>query len=230
MVGTVAPSCPNEVGGKCFYRVFRSVLDRDYFYQARLSPATGLDLGLKPSAGSVMYLLDDLGFMMASSENGTYSKDPDGFMSTVKLGGATYIMVTRDVIMPMSFQVYKMIMITPQVDFYGATEQSKKAVVMTGILCVVGVIIVAVAAFFAVLPLRRMAKSMEQLTKFDFTVLEGGKLESKSLITEYNRVESTFLVMVKAFEASIRANRQLISRSSGANTNSVVRRASDAKT
>ncbi|KAJ3320587.1 hypothetical protein HDU76_000271 [Blyttiomyces sp. JEL0837] len=185
---------------------------------------------LKPTPNTVLYMVDDLGFMVASSingtavinetarytptnnidpvifssanslvnENGSIDQIPDEYFDTVNLNGTLYLLASRDLVMPISFQIYKVIMVVPRTDFYGATERStRKALITVGILSSVGVVVVAILSLLAVYPLRKMANSMKQLTKFDFSVLEKGKLKSTSFVLELNIVETSFLQMVK---------------------------------
>ncbi|KAJ3326381.1 hypothetical protein HDU76_012976, partial [Blyttiomyces sp. JEL0837] len=187
-------------------------------------------ISLKPTVGSIVYLVDDAGFMAASSvsestvanetfrytasnnidplisssgnkfveEYGSIEAVPDGYFKTVALDGALYILASNDFKMPFSLQKYKVVVVIPRLDFYGSTEQSThKALILVAILSCVGVTFVAGLSFLAILPLKKMESSMRQLTKFDFSVLEQGKLESTSFVLEYNIVETTFLKMVK---------------------------------
>ncbi|KAJ3333736.1 hypothetical protein HDU76_004548 [Blyttiomyces sp. JEL0837] len=185
---------------------------------------------IKPTPNSILYMVDDLGFIVVSSENGTMaintttrytptnninsviassgnclvadfgdiSKVPDNYFKTVNLEGTRYILASKDFQMPSTSQINKVVMVVPYLDFYGATESAtKKALVVVGVVVSVGALFVATLSLFAILPLRKMAHSMRELTQFDFSVLENGSLESSSFVTEFNAVEATFRQMVK---------------------------------
>ncbi|KAJ3333735.1 hypothetical protein HDU76_004547 [Blyttiomyces sp. JEL0837] len=195
---------------------------------------------IKPTVNSILYMVDDLGFIVVSSENGTMANTPsnninsviastgksliaeagnitnvpNNYLKTVMLDGTKYILASKDFQMPSTSQINKVVMVVPYLDFYGTTESSTTkalviALVIVGIVSSIGVVFVAGLSLLAVLPLRRMANSMRELTKFDFSVLENGKLESTSIVSEFNLVESTFLKMVKAFAYAIRESRTL---------------------
>ncbi|KAJ3142589.1 hypothetical protein HK100_000489 [Physocladia obscura] len=119
---------------------------------------------------------------------------PNFTINFATLQGELYIVSTMLVIMPESNQQYTLVLYAPRSDFYA-----------------IGLLLVAIIAYVGSLPLRRMSLSMKYLTKFDFSVLESGKLDSTSRITELYNVESSFLGMVKAFAGAIRMNKGLIS-------------------
>ncbi|KAJ3417075.1 hypothetical protein HDV05_006934 [Chytridiales sp. JEL 0842] len=212
---------------------------------------------LLPSADSSIFLVDDAGFMVASSVNNTVTvnstlrytptSNPDPNLTTVgrflesqygafsnpsllpnntfqqaNLNGAPYIIATKKIYMPVSNQPFALVVYVPRVDFYGRSDTSfRNAIIISSCLGVTGLILVAIMSYAASIPLKRLAYSMAQLTKFDFTVLENGALEHTSFIAELNQVEGTFLTMVKAFAAAVKKNKELMTTSLGSKTGAV---------
>ncbi|KAJ3120866.1 hypothetical protein HK100_012615 [Physocladia obscura] len=122
----------------------------------------------------------------------------------------SYIVATQLVYMTGTDQVYTLVSFMPRSDFYGTSDSAFRDGLMASLLIAVGGLFLSgVLAYLGSIPLKRLAKSMEKLTKFDFSVLESGTLNSTSLVSELNNVETTFLIMVKAFARQIRKNREL---------------------
>ncbi|KAJ3342156.1 vacuolar transporter chaperone [Entophlyctis luteolus] len=100
--------------------------------------------------------------------------------------------------MPLSMQPYQMVLIAPREDYFGASDAAqKRALIISGSLAAVAVLLSCIMAYLSSLPLKKMSESMKKFTKFDFSSLENGTLESKSFVTELNTVETSFLTMVK---------------------------------
>ncbi|KAJ3216185.1 hypothetical protein HDU67_009834 [Dinochytrium kinnereticum] len=107
-------------------------------------------------------------------------------------------------------QKFTLVVSFPRSDMFAELDQAA----MTGIIIAssvasVGVVLIGLLTFLSLRPLQRMASSMNQLTKFDFSSLENGQLRSRSPMTEIREVETVFNMMVVAFATAIRKNRAL---------------------
>ncbi|KAJ3408138.1 hypothetical protein HDV05_005138 [Chytridiales sp. JEL 0842] len=153
------------------------------------------------------------------SQYGPFSNSallPNSSFQQANLNGQPYIIATKKIFMPVSNQQYSLVVTVPRADFYGRSDTSfRNAIIISACLGATGLILVAILSYLASIPLKRLAYSMAQLTKFDFSVLENGALEHTSFIAELNQVEGTFLTMVKAFAAGIKKNKELMSTSLG---------------
>ncbi|KAJ3192980.1 hypothetical protein HK101_005629 [Irineochytrium annulatum] len=102
----------------------------------------------------------------------------------------------------------------PRSDMFQAMDLAERnAVIIGATVAVGGILLTATMTFLTLRPLQKMAKSMTELTKFDFSSLESGALNSRSTMSEIRAIESVFDVMVKAFAGAIRENRALNSGS-----------------
>ncbi|KAJ3278312.1 hypothetical protein HK104_002456 [Borealophlyctis nickersoniae] len=87
----------------------------------------------------------------------------------------------------------------PRSDFYGTVDKAQRSsIIIAVIIAIVGSSFVSFMAFIALRPLHHLAVSMEQLTKFDFSSLEGGILDNRSLVQEIRHVQATFGTMINA--------------------------------
>ncbi|KAJ3285809.1 hypothetical protein HK104_009323 [Borealophlyctis nickersoniae] len=124
----------------------------------------------------------------------------------------------------------------PRKDFFSKIDVAQKTgIIVAIIVAVIGAVVVSFASFGALRPLQTLAQSMQQLTKFDFSSLEGGLLDNRSMILEIRHVQETFSAMVNAFSVSIKKNRALLTSGGVSQTNlsghharSISTRASDA--
>ncbi|KAJ3331995.1 hypothetical protein HDU76_001611 [Blyttiomyces sp. JEL0837] len=99
----------------------------------------------------------------------------------------------------------------PRSDFFSNIDAAEKRIVIISIVIgVLGVVGTAVMSFFALRPLYKLAKAMEQLTKMDFSALEGNILQDRSLISEVRLLQRTFATMCKAFAGGIKKNKSLM--------------------
>ncbi|KAJ3102655.1 hypothetical protein HDU97_000352 [Phlyctochytrium planicorne] len=102
----------------------------------------------------------------------------------------------------------------PRSDMFAEVDAaSKKAIIFSISLGVTGVLLTGCLIFVFLLPLQHMANSMKQLTKFDFSSLESGNLDRRSMMFEIKQVEDVFFSMVTAFAFAISKNKQLRSTS-----------------
>ncbi|KAJ3120207.1 hypothetical protein HK101_007028 [Irineochytrium annulatum] len=131
----------------------------------------------------------------------------DTAIEKIMVGSQAWLMGSRAVAMPVSGQFFQLVLLVPREDYYGQLEGAAlKSLVISCSTAVIGVCLAILIGFLSTRPLLKLLRNMNQLAKFDFSVLEAGKLESTGPLTEINGVESTFLVMVKAFAASIKKN------------------------
>ncbi|KAJ3299567.1 hypothetical protein HDU76_006274 [Blyttiomyces sp. JEL0837] len=143
---------------------------------------------------------------------GSLSKLPNTTSQVLSIAGDSWIVNTATMYTPHSYQPYQIFLCVRRSDYYGASEAAfKKALIIAVVLTVVGLLVVIVLGYFAVRPLQALVVSMQTLTHFDFSVIENGDLNNRSLVKEIFLVESTFLTMVKAFAAAIRNNKALAS-------------------
>ncbi|KAJ3185806.1 hypothetical protein HDU85_001174 [Gaertneriomyces sp. JEL0708] len=99
----------------------------------------------------------------------------------------------------------------PRADFFGNVDKTRKTSVgIAAGIGVLGAVLSAILSFIVLRPLARLAHSMKQLTKFDFSSLEGGALDARSHILEIRKLQQTFSTMVNAFAAGIRKNKALV--------------------
>jgi hypothetical protein len=111
---------------------------------------------------------------------------------------------------------FLLIVAFPRSDIFGDIDKANTVTLITSICVSVGGLLIACSAtFMALRPLHKMAISMKQLTKFDFSSLEKGELKSRSMVTEIREVEGVFNTMVVAFASAIKKNRALMSGSAG---------------
>ncbi|KAJ3299454.1 hypothetical protein HK104_008810 [Borealophlyctis nickersoniae] len=104
----------------------------------------------------------------------------------------------------------------PRKDFFSRIDTAQKTAIIVAVaVAVVGAVVVSLAAFAALRPLHSLASSMKQLTMFDFSSLEGGILDNRSLILEIRHLQETFSSMVSAFSVSIKKDRSLMTGASG---------------
>ncbi|KAJ3175138.1 hypothetical protein HK101_010742 [Irineochytrium annulatum] len=89
-------------------------------------------------------------------------------------------------------------------------EAERRGIVVASAVAAAGLLCTALITFLALRPVGAMAKNMTQLTKFDFSLLEKGVLDKRSLLSEIREAETAFDTMVKAFAGAIRRNKQLI--------------------
>ncbi|KAJ3279271.1 hypothetical protein HK104_001606 [Borealophlyctis nickersoniae] len=108
-----------------------------------------------------------------------------------------------------------MVVAIPRRDFFARIDSSQKTgTIVAAVVAVGGALLVSMAAFAALRPLHALSTSMKQLTKFDFSSLEGGILDNRSFVREIRNLQETFSAMVNAFSVSIRKNRALMAGNS----------------
>ncbi|KAJ3288869.1 hypothetical protein HK104_007900 [Borealophlyctis nickersoniae] len=106
---------------------------------------------------------------------------------------------------------WQLVIAMPRKDFFSKIDKAQKtSIIVAVVVAVSGAFTVSLAAFASLRPLHQLAVSMKQLTKFDFSSLEGGVLDNRSLIREIRHVQETFSAMVNAFSVSIKKNRSLM--------------------
>ncbi|KAJ3346902.1 hypothetical protein HDU83_002589 [Entophlyctis luteolus] len=141
------------------------------------------------------------GFLAARygvSATGAFQTGTNFTFDFVDIGGTSYFVATQQVAMAGTDQSFMLILFAPRSDFYAKSDNATKTgLIQALVIAACGILLTAAIAYFGTLPLKRLASSMEKLAKFDFSDLEAGHLESNSLLSELNRVESTFFVMVK---------------------------------
>ncbi|KAJ3411111.1 hypothetical protein HDV05_002720 [Chytridiales sp. JEL 0842] len=147
---------------------------------------------------------------------GSSSFASNNTMDTLNVDGTAWVVATQTILTPYSNQSYRLVLMVPRVDFYGQSEavRTKSLAVALGVAAA-GFVIIGILGFVSSIPLRRLSASIQQLTKFDFSALENGKLERTSFVSEINDIEISFLTMVRAFAGAIKKNREIISRSAG---------------
>ncbi|KAJ3205446.1 hypothetical protein HDU82_005190 [Entophlyctis luteolus] len=141
---------------------------------------------------------------------------PNTTLNFFSVGGTTYILATKNIYMPVSNQVFVMKLDRDFVWYCGSRDNPCRGSGISGV--------VSAAQHGKVYEKRKFSSPFldaalivalfifPQLTKFDFSVLESGTLESKSRVSELHDVESSFLEMVKAFANAIKRNKELKTR------------------
>ncbi|KAJ3337155.1 hypothetical protein HDU83_008910 [Entophlyctis luteolus] len=148
-----------------------------------------------------------------------YAISENQTLDDVTIGSTPYIVATSLFYPPTTAQTFVLVFYAPRSDFYGDLPFSRRSALMrfagnsdtafrnaitfTLIVAAVSIILAVVFAYYGTYPLKSLANSMESvsvLTKFDFSVLENGKLERKSWVLELSRVEGSFEKMVKNTE------------------------------
>ncbi|KAI8846719.1 hypothetical protein BC829DRAFT_398073 [Chytridium lagenaria] len=100
----------------------------------------------------------------------------------------------------------------PRSDMFSKIDSAERqGLVIAVCVAVAGTLLTGALTFLALRPLHNMALSMKQLTKFDFSSLENGALERRSLMAEIREVEVVFDTMVVAFASAIKKNKALVS-------------------
>ncbi|KAJ3099243.1 hypothetical protein HDU96_010767 [Phlyctochytrium bullatum] len=116
-----------------------------------------------------------------------------------------------------------LIVAIPRKDFFGDIDEANRRVIAICVsVAIVGVALVAVISYLALLPLSKLIKAMESLTKLDFSALEGNILNDRSNVLEVRKLQITFAIMCKAFASGIRKNKALVTGNAGTKTSSHV--------
>ncbi|KAJ3126113.1 hypothetical protein HK101_005803, partial [Irineochytrium annulatum] len=201
---------------------------------------------MKPTPDSILFVLDDQGFLLVSTENGTVGVNAtlrqtapgntnpviaaagstlaskyghgsitalpnDTGVETITVGSQSWLVGSKVVVMPVSGQLFQLVLLVPRADYYGKLEYaSLKSLIIACGTAVVGICVAILFGYLSSQPLRILARNMHQLAKFDFSVLDAGRLESTSMVQEINEVESTFWIMVRAFAESLKRRRQSV--------------------
>lgn len=102
----------------------------------------------------------------------------------------------------------------PRSDIFGKLDAARQRSIAVSVGVSVAMGVLASGIFFLlVLPLFRLARSMQVLTKLDFSQLESsGMLDERSWIWELYNVQTTFATMVRAFAGAIKKNKQMMGR------------------
>ncbi|KAI8841727.1 hypothetical protein BC829DRAFT_402047 [Chytridium lagenaria] len=107
----------------------------------------------------------------------------------------------------------------PRSDMFSKIDSAERQGLIIAIsVAVAGLLLTGSLTFLALRPLHKMAIAMKQLTKFDFSSLENGALEKRSLMSEIREVESVFDTMVVAFASAIKRNKQLVGNTAVSST------------
>ncbi|KAJ3279544.1 hypothetical protein HK104_001380 [Borealophlyctis nickersoniae] len=138
-------------------------------------------------------------------------------MTSAEVNGEEWFINTVYLVVPP--QDWVLVIAMPRKDFFAQIDKAQKAAIIVAIVCaMMGAITVTLATLGALRPLHQLADSMQQLTKFDFSSLEGGVLDNRSIIREIRHVQDTFSAMVNAFSVSIKKNRALMGAANGTAT------------
>ncbi|KAJ3408137.1 hypothetical protein HDV05_005137 [Chytridiales sp. JEL 0842] len=131
-------------------------------------------------------------------------------MDTVAVNGNTWVVSTQMILTPYANQPYRLVLMVPRVAFFGQSEEAfRKSLIVALSIAAAGFVAISIIGYISSVPLRRLAASIIQLTKFDFSALENGKLNTSSFVSEINDIEISFLTMVRAFAGAIRKNREI---------------------
>ncbi|KAJ3151848.1 hypothetical protein HDU86_005980 [Geranomyces michiganensis] len=152
----------------------------------------------------------------------TLERLPNNWASEMKLSDGTWLVKTTNI----PIAGYNLVFITaiPRSDFYAGIDKGQREALILSVCITIGSAILGSAALaMMVRPLRELTLTMQQITKFDFSAIQSGKLDHRSVVAELRRMEVVFDTMCKAFAASIRRNRDLAKggrgSSGGAKTN-----------
>jgi len=141
---------------------------------------------------------------------GSFAAMPKGWSSTIVVNGVTYFLQTDSLtISPMNLTL---VVAIPRSDFFANIDSAnKRSAIVTACVAVVVTTLGVVALTLMVRPLRTLTSGMEQITKFDFSILNTGILKHRSPVKEFREMETVFDTMCKAFASAIRRNRSLVS-------------------
>ncbi|KAJ3145405.1 hypothetical protein HDU86_000926 [Geranomyces michiganensis] len=132
--------------------------------------------------------------------------------------GTKWILMTQAIRMS-SYADQDMLLITaiPRKDVYGAIEHSRTQALAVSLGIASAMALLSITLFiFVVLPLFKLARAMQTLTKLDFGSLErSNTLDDRSFIREVRQVQIVFATMVKAFAGGLKRNKAMIAATVG---------------
>ncbi|KAJ3099862.1 hypothetical protein HK100_004823, partial [Physocladia obscura] len=103
------------------------------------------------------------------------------------------------------------LLVIPSNDFESEIRQTiKNAIIAIVVICIGGLILAISFAWFISQPLRKLTKSMEEASNFDFSVLKEGYLKERSYIREIGAMQTVFNTMLVKFAAAIKSNQNLM--------------------
>ncbi|TPX30770.1 hypothetical protein SmJEL517_g05749 [Synchytrium microbalum] len=101
--------------------------------------------------------------------------------------------------------------VIPRSDIWGLVDaNSRNIVISTVIVGVLGGLISVTMAFVLTRPIRQLQIQMCKAREFDFSGLKTGYLDSRSIFTEINSMQSTFVQMLQKFANGIKQNKDLL--------------------
>ncbi|TPX30765.1 hypothetical protein SmJEL517_g05750 [Synchytrium microbalum] len=102
------------------------------------------------------------------------------------------------------------ITVIPRSDIWGLVDaNSRNIVISTTIVGVLGGLISAAMALVLTRPIRLLQTQMVKAREFDFSGLKSGYLDSRSIFTEINSMQTTFVQMLQKFANGIKQNKDL---------------------
>ncbi|KAI8585923.1 hypothetical protein BDZ88DRAFT_321610 [Geranomyces variabilis] len=134
--------------------------------------------------------------------------------SEVVIAGTRWIMLTQAMHMSSySDQDYLLVTAIPRSDVYGSIDHSRTQALSISLGIASGMAVLSVILFIlVVIPLFKLARAMNILTKLDFGQLEKSNvLDDRSFIWEVRKVQEVFGLMVKAFAGGLKRNKAMVS-------------------
>ncbi|KAJ3281473.1 hypothetical protein HK104_011453 [Borealophlyctis nickersoniae] len=167
----------------------------------RYSPLNTADPGVRSLGQALVAMYGDLTKVPMN--------DQQPLLASADIDGQPWLINTLYI--PAPPQDWVLVVGMPRKDFFARVDEAqKRGIIVAVVVSIVGALTVSLASFFALRPLGLLAQSMKELTKFDFSSLEGGMLDQRSFIREISHLQETFSAMVNAFSVSIKKNRSLM--------------------
>ncbi|TPX30771.1 hypothetical protein SmJEL517_g05748 [Synchytrium microbalum] len=103
------------------------------------------------------------------------------------------------------------ITVIPRSDIWGPVDaNSRDVVISTIVVGIFGGLISVAMALALTQPIRLLQIQMVKAREFDFSGLKSGYLESRSIFTEINSMQTTFVQMLQKFANGIKQNKELL--------------------
>ncbi|KAJ3072546.1 hypothetical protein HDU99_002171, partial [Rhizoclosmatium hyalinum] len=118
-----------------------------------------------------------------------------------------------------------LVLAIPSNDFDAVIRETmRNSIITIVVICVSALALGLILSWLITAPLRKLTKSMEEATKFDFSALKEGFLKDRSYLTEIGVMQTVFNAMIVKFADAIKANASL--KGSNAVTGSTQRKTS----
>ncbi|KAI8911179.1 hypothetical protein DFJ77DRAFT_520437 [Powellomyces hirtus] len=203
---TVAPTANSAV----------AVFDRA---DGALVGASKPGLTLTPANDAIMNVMTINDTLLRESANGLYVQLNGGWGAVPLSGPAQATIKTSEGAILVSATAIKsdkpgldwiLLIAIPEDDLIGAMKKARKAaIIAVSVIAASMVLIAAVVRYLFVIPLKRLSLVMQAATKFDFSAVNSGSLNRRSILAELANMEEVFATMLHKFATAIQANKSL---------------------